>query len=129
MEICEILLLSGSLAVTWALSGQRPFWGRTYLADLQPLARASGFYDSSSFFPVRSGAARTDLRGGCGATRIPTATCRALGSTDRESRAGKPVPLQDPEVFVLEWGQHRLGLDSELSTDACAILPFTHLSA
>ena len=29
----------------------------THLAELQPLARASGFYDSSSFFPVRSGAA------------------------------------------------------------------------
>ena len=29
----------------------------THLADLQPLARASGFYDTSSFFHVRSGAA------------------------------------------------------------------------
>ena len=37
------LAVVGSLAVTWALSGRNRPFGDPHLADLQPLARASGF--------------------------------------------------------------------------------------
>ena len=81
----------------------------TQLADLQPLARASGFYDSSSFFPVRSGAAgggaklklHFQIRTENGRNSL---ICLWMGHSSGTGAETGLRRTDTPRSFFLEWG-------------------------